>query len=540
MSGGIGRVNTGSVAADLHVDAAATPATPAADARIMGLASGAFKNDATLNAVLRGERTLEKGARGDAVKLVQQGLQRCGIAVSGGADGIFGNGTANALSAYQRQKGLPATGKLDQTTLLALDRDVAAKEAGATTGTGGTGGAGTSPKPLNARFASDPTLQAIAAGRGELKSGSRGAGVQAVQQALLECGYNMPVYGADGGYGGEASAAVKRFQRDMGLPQTGKVDRKTLEKLSEIAPPPGKTLERNPEYDKLFEDGRVDMTIAQGYDEHGTTEGSIYNIQRGLQSQGFRRIDPERMSAADRQKLGVGADRFEKGATYYTKKITDPASQKPVDVVVKLITPSSASSPEEVRDMFKRALEKDEVVTYNGHARYGTGPDFDVIDSGRGNFVMDRDGGPTGHPHEPLTGALRDKPESMLKDLKPFPGKYQLLYFNACTTENYMDNLRDPAKFLGRNPANTDILGTTIPTRLATGADHVLSFVNMVQTRGTVNSMVAANNKREQDMIQSFIDQGYTDSDLNERTKKLAGGTLFESGFADNAANRVR
>jgi len=506
----------------------------------MGLASGAFKNDATLQSVLRGERTIERGMRGDTVKLVQQGLQAAGITVRGGADGIFGAGTETALKEFQAKKGIPQTGKLDQQTLLLLDRDVQAKETGGTTGTGGTPGTGTTtPATTNARFSADPTLTRILAGTGDIRSGARGSHVQIVQQALMDVGYNMPQYGADGGFGAEGATAVKRFQRDMGLPQTGVVNKATLEKLAQIAPPPGKTLERSAEFDELFKDGRVDMTIAQGYDEHGTAEGSIYTLQRGLQSQGFRKIDPERMSAADRTKLGVGPDRFEKGATYYSKQITDPKSQKPVDVVVKLITPSSAASPEEVRDMFKRALEKDEVVTYNGHARYGTGPDFDVIDSGRGNFVMDKDGGPTGHPHEPLTGALSGKPESMLKDLKPFPGKYQLLYFNACTTENYMQNLRDPAKFLGRDPKNTDILGTTIATRLATGADHVLGFVNMVQTRGTVNKLVADNNKREQDMIQHFMDQGYTDDDLNERTKKLAGGTLYESGFADNAANRV-
>jgi peptidoglycan hydrolase-like protein with peptidoglycan-binding domain len=499
---------------------AAIPAAPTA----AGLASALLRGDATLEAIARGERTLAVGARGDAVKKVQQGLIAAGIAVRGGADGIYGQGTASSVATFQRQKGLPATGTIDAATLFALDRALAAPS---------------STPAVNARFAGDSTLERVLRGATELGPGARGAHVTAIQQALIDIGYNMPVYGADGGYGKETVAAVKRFQRDFGLPMTGRVDRRTLEALGRVAPPPGKTLERNPEYDKLFEDGRLDITIAQGFDEGGSVENSVYRIQRGLFDQGFTRIRPETMSEADRARLGLGPDRFEAGATYFTKRILDPVSRKPVDVVVKLITPSSAATPEEVRDMFRRALERDEVVAYNGHARYGTGPDFDVIDSGRGNFVIDRDGGPSGHPHAPLTDALRDKPETMLSELRPFPGKYQLLYFNACTTENYMENLRDPQKFLGRNTANTDILGSTIPTRIATGADHVLGFVSMLSGRRSVNEWTAAENARESAYIQSLLDQGYSAADLDGVDAARARGTFFESGFADNASNRV-
>src|SRR5205085_9357084 len=160
------------------------------------------------------------------------------------------------------------------------------------------------------------------------------AHVTLVQQALQDVGYKLPLYGADGGFGGEAATAVKRFQRDSGLPQTGKVDKATLEKLASVAPAAGKVLERNPEYDQLFADGRLDMTIAIGFDEGGSHESNLWKTQRGLLDQGFKKINPETMTAAERTKLGVGADRFEAGAIYYQKAGTDPKTNKPVDMVV--------------------------------------------------------------------------------------------------------------------------------------------------------------------------------------------------------------
>jgi len=38
-----------------------------------------------------------------------------------------------------------------------------------------------------------------------------------VQEALIAAGYQLPKYGADGGWGGESKAAMKRFQRDNGF-----------------------------------------------------------------------------------------------------------------------------------------------------------------------------------------------------------------------------------------------------------------------------------------------------------------------------------
>lgn len=61
-----------------------------------------------------------RGARGESVVIVQQALINAGVTVKGGADGVFGAGTAAAIARFQKSKGLSETGRLDVRTALAL------------------------------------------------------------------------------------------------------------------------------------------------------------------------------------------------------------------------------------------------------------------------------------------------------------------------------------------------------------------------------------------------------------------------------------
>ena len=69
-----------------------------------------------------------------------------------------------------------------------------------------------------------------------LKKGSKGEAVKKLQQRLLDLGYKLPKYGADGDYGNETVAAVKAFQKDWGLKQDGIAGPET-QKLLETAVP---------------------------------------------------------------------------------------------------------------------------------------------------------------------------------------------------------------------------------------------------------------------------------------------------------------
>ena len=59
----------------------------------------------------------EHGARTIAL---QQALIAAGVPVKGGADGIFGAGTASAVMAFQKARGLAVTGRVDAATATAL------------------------------------------------------------------------------------------------------------------------------------------------------------------------------------------------------------------------------------------------------------------------------------------------------------------------------------------------------------------------------------------------------------------------------------
>lgn len=59
------------------------------------------------------------------------------------------------------------------------------------------------------------------------KKNSRHAVVKVVQEYLINLGYSMPRWGADGVFGSEMESAVKQFQRDKGLVTDGIIGKNT-------------------------------------------------------------------------------------------------------------------------------------------------------------------------------------------------------------------------------------------------------------------------------------------------------------------------
>jgi murein DD-endopeptidase MepM/ murein hydrolase activator NlpD len=139
------------------------------------------------------------------VKSVQQAIMATGMYLRGGADGVFGQATHNALVLYQRANGLTADGVVSEATARLMGLGSSSGTPSGVTG-GGTTAAG---------FA---------------VYDERGARVVALQQALIRAGIPVPG-GADGAFGSGTLGAVRAFQLAKGLPATGKVDQATANAL---------------------------------------------------------------------------------------------------------------------------------------------------------------------------------------------------------------------------------------------------------------------------------------------------------------------
>jgi peptidoglycan hydrolase-like protein with peptidoglycan-binding domain len=151
---------------------------------------------------------LAVGSTGALVKDLQRALMQTGLALRGGADGVFGNATKATLVKFQQAQGREQTGVVSKTDAaeLALGTPAAPQ--------------GVSNQPGFAVF------------------GERGDRVKALQQSLIKTGITF-AGGADGVFGAATAGAILAFQRREGLPATGKLDQATADRLgSAPAPPP--------------------------------------------------------------------------------------------------------------------------------------------------------------------------------------------------------------------------------------------------------------------------------------------------------------
>ena len=149
---------------------------------------------------------------------------------SGGAQGsTTGNGPVKAGAMPRPDAPAP----VDGTT----------KTASAPAGTaGGSPGQGATPL-VSARFAGDPALQACRQGSRYVRMGSSGDPVTKIQQALIDLGYPLSRYGADGQFGTETRVAVVAYQSDSGLSADGIIGRDSIGALDAdlVTEPPSTT-----------------------------------------------------------------------------------------------------------------------------------------------------------------------------------------------------------------------------------------------------------------------------------------------------------
>jgi peptidoglycan hydrolase-like protein with peptidoglycan-binding domain len=186
-----------------HKGLAVTGVVDEATARSLNLPTGATVS--TASGSVSASNSLAAGARGRAVAELQLALINRGFVPTGGVDGIFGAATRNAVTQFQQQNGLSATGQADAATLRALGLAAGASS--------NSPAAGTS--------------------TGQLARGSRGPAVADVQRALLSAGIRV-AGGADGIFGPATEAALREFQRANGLTVDGRVGPQTAAALAAV------------------------------------------------------------------------------------------------------------------------------------------------------------------------------------------------------------------------------------------------------------------------------------------------------------------
>lgn len=85
-------------------------------------------------------------------------------------------------------------------------------------------------KDDSARFEGDKKLGDISAGSAKLAKGARGLQVTKLQQALVDLGY-LPAAAVDGKFEGQTFTALKKFQSDKSIPDSGELDAATMTEL---------------------------------------------------------------------------------------------------------------------------------------------------------------------------------------------------------------------------------------------------------------------------------------------------------------------
>ena len=164
---------------------------------------------------------LGRGMAGPNVKTLQKMLADAGFRPVGGADGYFGRATEKSLKDFQQSEGLSPSGVADSITVAKLSNsplpDATEKD----------GESGSTEKSETSEESEAPVLSPEVAELIGVSKGSVGSAAKAVQQLLIDAGVRLRG-GADGVFGRVSEGALKAYQKDHGLDQTGVADEATL------------------------------------------------------------------------------------------------------------------------------------------------------------------------------------------------------------------------------------------------------------------------------------------------------------------------
>jgi hypothetical protein len=194
--------------------------------------------------------------------------------------------------------------------------------------------------------------------------------------------------------------------------------------------------EKGIDYTRLFKDKKLEVGIAIG-DEFKSEFTAIVAL-----------LETEGRKLKNFSSSGSKGSRLIKFTKEFPVQGDNTAAPVAIDVEINIIGAESATP----KKTYTEFLSQKEIVIYSGHARYGTGPDFDDKKSVKENFIigvnsaLHRAGklskGYDAHMNKILEGYSNDL-EAMSKAGKIDPDKYQVWFFNACSTIHYLDEIRE-------------------------------------------------------------------------------------------------
>jgi hypothetical protein len=215
------------------------------------------------------------------------------------------------------------------------------------------------------------------------------------------------------------------------------------------------------DYSRLFDDKKLEIAIAIGAEITGEFAAVVSLLKKEEKKvKNFSSTDP----------AGQGERKFIKFTKDFRVPGDNTAAPVPIDVEINLIGEKS----KEPKEAYTEFLSQKEIVIYSGHARKGTSTDFDAEKSPKENFIIGVNSalhkagklqkGYNSQMNKILEGYGNDL-EAMSKAGKIDPDKYQVWFFNACSTINYLDEVRgglvtDKSGKI-KSKANLRFVGTT-------------------------------------------------------------------------------
>jgi peptidoglycan hydrolase-like protein with peptidoglycan-binding domain len=379
----------------------------------------------------------------------------------------------------------------------------------------------------------------------DLRRGDDGDDVELLQMKLnWHLGFmRRTLLDVDGDFGGKterALIAVKRARRIT--PANGAVDAATWTMLEQQPSSSSDAAQhgRGPEYDRMLDDGLLDVTLAIGFDEHGVLVHEANEVRRGLTEV---RSFTEDEAAAEQLRVDAGRPHTP-GGRNYVKRDYNTSNGQPVHAALRLVESTDESqgtgqTGAASRDAAVAGMNESDLFAYGGHARYGTGPDFDRnyhfvvhwdsfpnapqgksgdeeipdmdafveatrISTAARFEALEAQGAVEFVPHPGGNVTINVDPQSHVRELGAYfmrranagqanaldtgitESRYRLWMFNGCSTRDYVRTAR-------RNPLlgarDLDMVVTDPATYLTSYAEGILSFLDGVMATESASAL---------------------------------------------------